>query len=263
MKYIFITLILILTLPAFSQAEADETRTIKILSFNILHGATTQGDFDLDAIARVILDSDPDLVALQEVDFLTNRAKKYDLVTELGLRTKMAPLFARAMPYDGGEYGEGVLSKWSFIKSRNVALPYTIGNEPRAALEVTVVTGAGDTISFVGTHLDHLREDTDRVSQAKQINSAFAANRYPTILAGDLNDIPGSRAISILEQSWTPSYDRDAPMPTFPSTSPGKKIDYVMFKPAERWKVISRDVICDTIASDHCAYLVTLELTGN
>lgn len=263
MRYLFVTILIIFSITAYSQYDTLSHRTIKVLSFNILHGATTQGDFDLDAIAKVIKDSDPDLVALQEVDFLTNRAMKYDLATELGWRTKMASLFARAMPYDGGEYGEAVLSKWSFISSRNVALPYTTGNEPRAALEVTVVTDFGDTISFIGTHLDHLRDDTDRVLQAECINNAFAGNRYPTILAGDLNDIPGSRAISILEQVWTPSYNTDTPNPTFPSLSPRKKIDYVMTLPGDRWQVIDREVICDTIASDHCAYLVTLELIGN
>jgi len=260
MKYIFITSLLVLSLTTFSQDETRRHRTIKVLSFNILHGATTQGDFDLDAIANVIKESDPDLVALQEVDFLTNRAKKYDLATELGWRTSMASIFARAMPYDGGEYGEAVLSKWSFISSRNIPLPHSEGNEPRAALEVTVVTDFGDTISFIGTHLDHLRDEIDRVSQVKQINAVFADNRYPTILTGDLNDIPGSRAISILEQVWTPSYNRDAPEPTFPSLSPRKKIDYVMYLPGDSWRVINRQVIRDTIASDHCAYLVTLEL---
>ena len=35
-----------------------------------------------------------------------------------------------------------------------------------------------------------------------------------------------------------------------------------MFYPQERWRVIERRVIQDTVASDHCAYLVTLELMG-
>ena len=200
------------------------------------------------------------MVALQEVDYKTNRAKKYDLVTELAWRSKLAPLFARAMPYDGGEYGEGILSKWSFLSTRNVPLPYSPGNEPRAAAEVTVIIDSGDTISFVGSHLDHLNEDTDRVSQAKEINRVFRQNQHPTILAGDLNDIPGSTAMNILESYWTASYDKDNPGLTFPSTIPEKKIDYVMYSPKGSWKVLEKTVIQDSIASDHCAYLVVLEL---
>ena len=174
------------------QSPIDSTRIVKVLSFNILHGATTRHDFNLDLIAQVIIDAHPDFVALQEVDFKTNRAKKYDLVTELGWRAKMIPLFARAMRYDDGEYGEGVLSRYSFLTTRNVALPFSPGNEPRAALEITTILPSGDTISFVGTHLDHLRDETDKVAQAKKINQVFSQNKYPTILAGDLNDIPGS-----------------------------------------------------------------------
>jgi|UniRef100_UPI0040484315 endonuclease/exonuclease/phosphatase family metal-dependent hydrolase len=245
----------------FLWSQESKKTTVRVLSFNILHGATTNGSFDLDRIASVIKKADADFVSLQEVDFKTKRAKRYDLPTELGYRTQMASLFARAMPYDGGEYGEGVLSKYSFISSRNVALPYTQGNEPRAALEVTTVLKSGDTISFIGTHLDHLKTDTDRVSQAKALNRAFKKNRYPTILSGDLNDEPKSTTISILESYWKAAYHHESQLKlTFPSDNPVKKIDYVMTNPDDRWEVVSTETICDTIASDHCGYLVVLAL---
>ncbi|MBT30571.1 MAG: hypothetical protein CMO01_13005 [Thalassobius sp.] len=257
-----LTAILLFLIPHFfSYAQSVENeKLVKVLSFNILHGATTKGDFNLDVIANVIKDADPDFVALQEVDFQTNRAKKYDLVTELGWRTKMAPIFARAMPYDDGEYGEGILSKYTFLQTRNIALPHQPQNEPRAALEILTVLPSGDTIAFVGTHLDHLKDNTDRVAQVKKINEVFKANKYPTILAGDLNDVPNSEAINILEQVWMPSYYKKNPAPTFPSKQPIRKIDYVMFLPANKWEVIETKVIQDTVASDHCAYLVTLKL---
>ena len=258
-------LVLIFVLMASQMVLSQDTkspngRIIKVLSFNILHGATTQGDFNLDAIAKVIIEVDPDFVALQEVDYKTNRAKKYDLATELGWRAKMAPLFARAMPYDGGEYGEGVLSKHTFLQTRNVDLPFIPGDEPRAALEITTVLPSGDTINFIGTHLDHLRNDENRIMQAKKINQVFSSNPYPMILAGDLNAEPGSEPMNILEEMWTSSYTKDQQKFTYPSDQASKKIDYVLFYPENRWRVIETKVIQDTIASDHCAYLVTLEL---
>lgn len=245
---------------AVSQEITDSSDTVRILSFNIYHGATMKGDFDLDLIAGVIKAADPDLVALQEVDFMTRRARSYDLATELGWRTKRAPLFGRAMPYDGGEYGEGILSGYSFIASRNIPLPYTGSNEPRAALMVTTVLPAGDTVIFIGTHFDHTGNEADRVLQAKKVNELLSGVRYPVILAGDLNAEPGSTPILILEGLWGKAYDMAAPSPTFPSDAPAKKIDYVMYYPKDRWKVISSEVICDDVASDHCALLVTLEL---
>lgn len=264
MKWIFSIIFLFLSLfhvhKAAAQGEEANKKIIKVLSFNILHGATTRGDFDLDAIADVIIKADPDLVALQEVDYQTNRAREYDLTTELGWRCKMVSLFARAMYFDDGEYGEAVLSRSTILGSRNIGLPYSSGNEPRAALEITTVLSTGDTICFIGTHLDHTRDETDRIAQVKKINENFALNRFPTILAGDLNARPGSNPINILEEIWSASYNKESPAPTFPSKNPRVKIDYVMFIPSNRWRVIETEVIQNDIASDHCAYIVTLEL---
>lgn len=240
------------------QKNSDEI-TIRVLTFNILHGATTKGDFDLDKIASIIKQAHPDLVALQEVDFKTNRARNYDLVTELGWRTKMASLFGKAMNFDGGGYGEGILTKMPIIASRTINLPHSPNNEPRAALEVTVKLESGDTICFIGTHLEHQKENPDRIDQTKKINEIFVPNKYPTILAGDLNDTPESEAILILKKFWTDSFGSN-PEPTYSSDNPRKKIDYIMFRPAKNWEVIESRVICDTIASDHCSVLSVLKL---
>lgn len=236
----------------------DSSRIVRVLTFNILHGATTKGDFDLDLIASVIKSAKPDLVALQEVDYKTNRAKKYDLVTELAFRTGMSPLFARAMPYDGGEYGEGILSGYTFLSTKNHPLPYTEGKEPRAAAEVNVILKSGDTIRFVGTHLDHERDPTNRMIQAKELNRALTVDDRPAILTGDLNATPEKAAMQELFTEWTRSFREDTP--TFPSDNPERKIDYILFRPAHRWRVLETQVIDEKVASDHCPVLVVLEL---
>jgi len=244
----------------FAQAIFNNEISIRVLTFNILHGATINGDFNLDIIADVIIRTEPDLVALQEVDFKTNRAKKYDLVVELAKRTGLVPLFGRAMYYDDGEYGEGILSKTTIINSRNVALPHLEGYEPRTALEILTVVGTNDTIAFVSTHLDHVKDDSNRIMQAEKIISVFSKNKYPTILAGDLNDLPGSKTINMLETIWTPTYNKEKPEPTYPSDFPKIKIDYIMYFPKPSWELISSEVIQDSTASDHCAYLSVLKL---
>jgi endonuclease/exonuclease/phosphatase family metal-dependent hydrolase len=48
--------------------------------------------------------------------------------------------------------------------------------------------------------------------------------------------------------------------PTFPSAGPELKIDYILYGPPEQWRVLESRVICDTVASDHCAQLSVLEL---
>jgi endonuclease/exonuclease/phosphatase family metal-dependent hydrolase len=272
LKYLQIALFLLLPGTTWSQTEVDSSKIVRVLTLNILHGATTNGDFDLDDIAKVIIEAQPDFVALQEVDFKTRRAKGYDLATELGWRAKLQPLFGRAMKYDGGEYGEGVLSGYTLLSSKNHALPHSPENEPRAALEVTTEIASGDTVVFIGTHLDHVSDDTDRVAQAKAINEIFAAGKHPMILAGDLNDVPGSETINIFESMWTAAYRvavgfspsslvKDQKIDnTYPSGAPDHKIDYVMFYPRDRWRLLERRAICDPVASDHCGYMVVLEL---
>ncbi len=258
MRRLLILLSFIILINSLHGQAPDSSRIVRVLTFNILHGATTKGDFDLDLIAGVIKSAKPDLVALQEVDCKTNRAKKYDLVTELAIRTGLSPLFARAMPYDGGEYGEGILSGYTFLNTKNHPLPYTEGKEPRAAAEVNVVLKSGDTIRFVGTHLDHERDPTNRLIQAKELNRIFTTDDRPAVLSGDLNAEPEKAAMKELFTQWTRSFKEN--IPTYPSDDPAKKIDYILFRPAHRWRVLETQVIDEKIASDHCPVLVVLEL---
>ena len=254
-------LLLLVALCSFCYAQVNEksNRTVRVFTYNILHGATLNNDFDLEKIANVIKSVSPDLVALQEVDFQTNRAKKMDLVTELGKLTEMAPLFGKAMKYDDGEYGEGILSKFTFNQTKTHPLPHSPDHEPRAALAANVTLSFDEEIVFVGTHLDHTRDQTDRINQAKKINEIFKDTKLPSILAGDLNATPESEPIKILTQFWVDATASN-PEPTMPSSEPKSKIDYIMFYPKERWRVIETKVICDKVASDHCGLLVVLEL---
>lgn len=259
LSQLFTLVLLLVTIPIFTKAQiaVDSSRVIRVLSYNILHGETLKGDFDFDRIAAVIKSVNPDLVALQEVDFFTNRVGKIDLATELGIRTGLAPLFGAAMPYDGGAYGEGILSKFSILSSTNHALSAQPGKEPRAALEINVILKSGDTIRFVGTHLDHTGEP-DRIVQAQELNHLLVRDQRPAILAGDLNATPDSESMAILFKQWTKSFSED--QPTIPSTDPRVKIDYILYRPVSRWRVLETRVIDERVASDHLPILTVLEL---
>lgn len=259
-RYLFlIQVFLIFCSSSFAQPGSSKHDQVRVLTFNILHGATMKGNMDLDLIAKTIRKTNPDLVALQEVDFKTNRVKGKDLVLELAYLTGMVPVFGKAMDYDGGEYGEAILSKYSFVATRTHALGASEGYEPRAALEVIVELESGDTISFIGTHLDHTPDPANRISQVIQLNNLLDGIKYPVILAGDLNALPGSEPMKILERKWVLS-DPSGLIPTYPSSSPKKKIDYVLFYPFDAWEIVETYVIDNKIASDHCPYMVILNL---
>ncbi|MEF8845984.1 MAG: endonuclease/exonuclease/phosphatase family protein [Bacteroidales bacterium] len=244
--------------PSRGQNEVRQTVTLKIMTYNILHGATVKGDFNLDTIAAVIRRADPDLVALQEVDFRTGRVNQMDLALEMAKRTDLTPFFGKAMDYDGGAYGEAILSKYPAESMEVHHLGAGEGHEPRAALRVVIDLMNDERIEFIATHLDH----TDRIYQAKALNHILSGLNNPAILAGDLNATPGSRPIDILLERWTMTADTPAE-PTYPSGSPERKLDYIMFHPESRWKMVERKVIEEKVASDHRPYVVTLQLISN
>ncbi|PXX25017.1 endonuclease/exonuclease/phosphatase family protein [Arenibacter sp. ARW7G5Y1] len=261
MKYQIVKLFLFVIVGGTSYGSLAQADTLRVMSFNILHGATTRDDFNLDTIAGVINYYKPDLVALQEVDFKTKRAKEYDLPTELGIRTKMASLFARAMYYDGGEYGEAVLSKYTFVGSENLALPHLPNSEPRAALITRIKTKKGNTIQFVGTHLDHQKDETDKVMQAKAIVAHLGNTDYPTLVVGDLNAQPHSKPITIISEKFTKPNHPNAWKGTFPATGPNICIDHIMYNQPEKWQVLDYGILCENYASDHCIVIATLVFT--
>lgn len=259
MKILLLSLTLLLF--PFGPARAQNDVELRVLSYNILHGATLKGDFNMDTIANRFLAHDADLIGMQEVDRLTNRAKKMDLVTELGFRTKMAPLFGRAMYYDSGEYGEGILSRYSFVSTRNHPLPASPSKEPRAALEALVRLPSGDTLAFVGTHLDHTQEE-ERIRQAERLVEIYTDFPYPVILCGDLNATPDSETMQILFKIFKPCYGNN-PAPTIPSSGPKSKIDYILLDKNHKWAVDEVEVICDQVVSDHCGYFAKVRLLKN
>ena len=232
---------------------------VSILTYNIYHGEDANGDSNLDAVAGIINSLGPDLVALQEVDNKTTRAKGLDLTAELSQRTGMKGIFGKAMDYAGGGYGEAVLTRHPVVYTKNNLLPHTLNAEPRAALEIQIELPNKEKIAFVGTHLDHQRDQTNRMNQSKRIEELYLDYDLPIILAGDLNAAPGSDPINLLSSQWSCA-SGDDPQPTFPSVSPRRKIDYIMYKPKDRWKVIEVRVIDEKVASDHCPVFAVLEL---
>jgi len=236
---------------------------IRVLSYNIHHGEGTDGKFDYERLAAVIKAHSPDLVALQEVDNKTRRASGVDQATVLGDLTGMTSLFGLAMAYDGGEYGQAILTRHPVIDTHSAPLPYVTGNEPRLAVMAQVRLGrGGPKVWFIGTHLDHTRDPANRLAQARELNRLVGLHEdQPVILAGDLNATPESEVMAVFGSMWT---DAAAAVgnaqPTYPSEEPRKRIDYILFRPAERFRVIESRVIHEPVASDHAPVLAVLEL---
>ena len=239
--------------------QAATPARLRILTYNIHHGEGADKKLDLVRIAKVIKSTDPDLVALQEVDRRTTRTLDVDQAAKLGELTGMHACFAQAMDFQGGGYGEAILSKQKPIANRTFPLPADKGFEPRALGEARIKLG-DSTVVFYATHLDHTRDSKQRLMQIKEIDRVAAQEKEPlVILAGDLNAQPGSAEIETLLKSWKDATARPD-LKTFPADKPRIKIDYVMYRPRDRIRVVEAQVIEEKVASDHAPVLVEFEV---
>lgn len=240
--------------------------TLRVMSYNIHHGEGTDGVFDLERIAAVIEAQDPDLVALQEVDRGTNRASGVDQAAVLSRLTGMHHAYGAAMAYDGGEYGEAILSRRPIAGEATLVMPKIEGSEPRALLSVRVrIAPSDEEIVFSGTHLAH-DSAVDRLDQAARIRDILTRERlagHTVILAGDLNAAPGSAPMhELLQGGGFIDVFADKPGPTYPSGDPQTRIDWILVHPAAHRsiEVLRTEVIDDALASDHCALLAIVRI---
>ena len=239
--------------------EDDQNLRLRILSYNIHHAEGVDGKLDIPRIAQVILSVDPDLVALQEVDKNTIRTGKVNQDIELSRLTKMNSVFGSNITFQGGQYGNAILSKFPIIKNKNFLLPNVDSGEQRGLLQSQIQISNKENILFFSTHLDHRRSDTERLASAKAINQIISLdNKSPAILAGDFNDDPDSPTLNELGKVWLRTNKKI--LRTIPASKPSRQIDYIFVQPKERWKIIESQILDEDIASDHRAIFSIIEL---
>lgn len=246
-----------------SSGETDSSgkpTRLRVLSYNIHHGAGVDRKLDLPRIADVVKSVKPDLVALQEVDNSTQRTNRVDQPAELARLTDMKVVFGANIRFQGGDYGNAVLSRLPINRHKNQLLPLFDDGEQRGVLEVEVeMPNEGGTLLFLATHLDHRAGDRERLASAKVINALVATSTSQlAVLAGDLNDLPDSKTLREFGTMWARANERV--LPTVPVNQPTKQIDFILFRPTERWRVIEVRVLDEAVASDHRAIFAVLEV---
>jgi endonuclease/exonuclease/phosphatase family metal-dependent hydrolase len=242
-----------------SSKVMDNNQEIRVLSYNIHHAnPPSRPDYiDLEAIAKVIQESNAELVALQEVDVNTTRSGKgSDQAEELGKLTGMEVFFSKGIDYQGGEYGTAILSKYPILETRRYELPNLEGvnAEPRTLATATVDLH-GEKIILANTHLDYTNSENNQ-NQVKRILEIFKEETIPVILAGDFNAVPESASIKLLDEQFTRSCTHGCPN-TSPADNPVRIIDYIMASSDSNLEIIEHKVIDEGYASDHLpAYAV-------
>ena len=232
-----------------------------VATWNIHHGAGLDGQIDVDRLAAVLRDSGADLIALQEVDVGVTRSRGLDLPTELATRLGMHAVFSRNIDFQGGEYGNAILSRWPIDAWDNLHYTMLREGEQRGLLTAQIITPLGP-VAFIATHIDYRPDDSERLANLTEIEARAARSDPGTavILCGDFNDLPGSRVHRTLCTRFTDLWEQagEGDGFTFPADLPIRRIDWILLRRDSPFSARRADVPA-TRASDHrpLVYLLT------
>lgn len=234
-----------------SSTTAVASTPLVVMTFNVRHGAEST----LEAVAQVIIDAEPDVVALQEVDQNTTRSGNVFQSDVLGELTQMESVFFAAIPLQGGEYGLSILSRHPVGTSTQLELTST--GEQRIVAIADVMHPSGAIVTIANAHMG--LTVAEREVQAAEILGALAG-RPNVVLMGDLNAEPSESTIAAFENVLSDAYVGIGERPgfTFPATTPSVRIDYVLL--GAEWAPPEAAIVVDTVTSDHRPVVVELGL---
>ncbi len=243
------------------------------MTYNIHHGVGTDSTFDVTRIARIIRQSDADIVALQDVDRWAYRTGKMDMMTKLADLTGMTYTFEKSMEFDSGEHGNGILTRFPILEEKHLLYRMQVLDRECSLMRL-VLDVSGTEIVLMNTELNDGEIDSVQSSNIEEI--AAAAKEYlnvPVIFCGSLNRTPRNTNIASIEKSfqdcWTSSGSGDGA--TYPSTAPERRIDYIfvskrqVLTDSKSIEVSLKPVearVFNSNASDHLPLLVVLNVVS-
>lgn len=225
---------------------------IKIMSYGI-----GSGNKNMDALATSINIHQPDFLVIREIDKNTTRSGPADLPAILSPLIGMPNyVFANALNYQNGEYGCVVYSKYPIVESNTYMLPTSVSEKgPLAVIKVQI--NDNQQVIFAGTHLN--ANATRRSTQTPALLDIMKEHTdIPVILAGNFNDKPttGETYVQLATQF---SFPCSSCPPNYPVSDPQTNTDYVMFKPADKFRVLDHSVGSSSV-SNHLPVITQLQL---
>ena len=115
----------------------------------------------------------------------------------------------------------------------------------------------GGELIFAGVHFYRTAEE--RMAQARRLLDVLGTEEVPVILAGDFNSTPDSAVMAFIDESFEIPDKGDNHF-TFRSDRPDREIDFIVYRPADRFTVVELRVIDEPVASAHRPVLRVLEI---
>lgn len=227
------------------------TPSLRVMTFNIQSGRK-----GIDKVAELIKDAKADIVGLQEVDRLTERANGEDQVKKLQELTGLKyAAFFKATEFYGGDYGVAILSRYPLTDAEQRGLP-TEGAEPRTVGRAVAQTPQGE-ISVYVTHLSNLfTRGKLRAQQTRMITNWMKGDHRARVLMGDFNDNEQSLAVQGVSATMAEAFTQAGrgPSATYPfPIIPDARLDYVFSTSELR---ATDAYVVQKVASDHYPMVV-------
>ncbi|HEX2869472.1 MAG TPA: endonuclease/exonuclease/phosphatase family protein [Ignavibacteriales bacterium] len=260
-----ITLLALLIL-SFSSLSAQEIQSLRVVTYNIHHGQGTDKRIDIKRIGDFLDSCKVGLAALQEVDRGVERTGKIDILKLLSDQTGMHMAFGKNIDFQGGDYGNAILSRFDIDTVKNLHYKMMLEGEQRGLLQ-TVIEANGEKIVFMATHTGDKNTEAEKLMNADEIINALKSyNGLPVILCGDFNDRPESKMHAKLKEYFSDLWEilGKGPGYSFPSVNPDRRIDYIYISKEglKKLKPVFIKVL-HSEASDHLPLMAEFELLKN
>jgi endonuclease/exonuclease/phosphatase family metal-dependent hydrolase len=241
---------------------------VRLLTYNVHRCVGVDRRLDVDRIAAIISEHEPDIVCLQELDVGRARTGGVDQAQAIADRLSMSVRFHPAMRVEAEEYGDAVLTPWPERLVKAGPLPTARGIpgiEPRGALWLRIDV-AGVALNVLNTHLGLVPRE-QRLQAAALVGREWLGHPEcagPTLLAGDFNATSITRPYQTIACRLADCQRQIGQRPslkTFPSGFPAIRIDHVFVTPDIRiTRVQAPFSPLSRMASDHLPLVVDFEV---
>ena len=219
--------------------------SLRILSYNIRRCIGVDDQYLPERIGRIIIDLDPDVVALQEVQVFHEGAS--DLLAYFESYTSYNIILGKTMTFEDSSYGNVMLTKSDHYKQTLADISIQ-GREPRSLIDLEFQWNKRQ-ISCIGTHLG-LRPFERRLQTRKILEYIGKKEKKDlTLLCGDINEwFLWGRPLRWLHKR----FNRSPSPATFPTFLPILSLDRIWATPSDAIKKIHvHKNSASRIASDH------------